>query len=593
MSKKSNVWQFFSKTSDTVATCCLCKRDYSRKGRGTTCLRNHLKSKHRAEFRELSEDVQAMVKKEVTEQLPSQIEVNLLQKIAADPLETGNEEQLYARCDEHLAQIFLNHSFDLLDSSGFINLVQVLHSSYVIKTRSYYENILCQDIHKRAHTRVKLKLDLLDAISLSSSLRWANNDGLLSFTCFGISSDFQAQRFTLKCKALNYEDADRVAYCIQDLISFLELPKEKVHCIIRDKATVLAGAPPDCCVSLLQMCVRFALQDNQMLQNLISKCKQIVDQFASSLLAHEHLKFIQGMRLKQEPCSILDESPIKWNSAFKMMGRVLKLKDALMLYAEEYSLVEIYPDEWLDMDLCMKLMQPVEEIMNMWSQPSTTASSVIPLVAALRGSLQADLHNFVPSVTICSFCRKLLEDLELKFSHINTDIKYQVATYLDPRYKQAFFNEHEEQLVTNKVLQQLSSSQSDGVGQPLLQKVKISPTQIKIESKIDAILDNILAAGSGHNPTADGAHSQLKNLLYLYNSEPRIDRSMDPLLWWKTNIKFSPLFGIVRQFLSAPAASASNEALLRESAHLYKDMQAHLSSESMSKILFIKSNFKV
>lgn len=65
MSKKSNVWQFFYKASDTVATCCLCQRNYSRKGRGTTCLRNHLKSRHPAEFMTLTEDIKYVVKREI------------------------------------------------------------------------------------------------------------------------------------------------------------------------------------------------------------------------------------------------------------------------------------------------------------------------------------------------------------------------------------------------------------------------------------------------------------------------------------------------------------------------------------------------
>lgn len=68
MSKKSRVWNFFYKESDTVAICCLCHKNYSRKGRGTTCLRNHLKSKHPAEFLTLSEnDMKYMVKTEIND----------------------------------------------------------------------------------------------------------------------------------------------------------------------------------------------------------------------------------------------------------------------------------------------------------------------------------------------------------------------------------------------------------------------------------------------------------------------------------------------------------------------------------------------
>lgn len=81
--KKSNVWQYFYKTSGTVATCLLCNRNYSRRGRGTTCLRNHLKSKHPPEFLSLSGDIKYLdlVKSEISIGSPqhptAQLELNL------------------------------------------------------------------------------------------------------------------------------------------------------------------------------------------------------------------------------------------------------------------------------------------------------------------------------------------------------------------------------------------------------------------------------------------------------------------------------------------------------------------------------------
>jgi len=248
---------------------------------------------------------------------------------------------------------------------------------------------------------LKLQLDLLDAISLSTSLwRGDKGEGLLSLSCTGISRDFKTNRFMLKCEALNYESTSKVACSIRDLVPSLtiEVPKEKTHCIIRDEMTALPGSLPDCSVHRLQMCVRFALQSNELLQNLSSKCKQIVDHFASSKMANDHLKFIQEIRLTRDPCTLVPFDPLQWNSTFKMMASVIRMKDAISLYCEEYNLVQIYPDEWVEIDLCSKVMQPFEETIKIWSNPSTTTSSVIPLVAALRDSLRTDVHNFVSSV---------------------------------------------------------------------------------------------------------------------------------------------------------------------------------------------------
>ncbi|XP_001962384.3 LOW QUALITY PROTEIN: E3 SUMO-protein ligase ZBED1 [Drosophila ananassae] len=611
MSKKSNVWQFFYKASDTVATCGLCQRNYSRKGRGTTCLRNHLKSRHPAEFMTLSENIKYVVKREIGSSPSQHPTANLELKLNEpdpDPLETGHgnfgdtEDLLInARCDEKLALcMFLNQSFDLINGNGFISFVRTLQPRYVIHPKIYYEKILCQDIHRRIHSQIKQQVDLLDAISLSTSLWWGGQgEGLLSLSCSGITRDFRFNSFMLRCEAINFENAIKVSRSIRDLIPTLtiELPKDKIFCVVRDEFSAPPGSLPDCSAHRLQMCVRFALQSNEVLMNLSSKCKQIVDHFAASKMAHDHLKFIQEMRLKRDPCSILNTASSKWNSSFRMMGRLLRMKDAITLYADENSLIQVYPDEWIDIDLCLKVMQPCEEIMKIWSTPSTSASSVIPLVAALRDSLRTDVHNYVSSVTICSFARKLLEELEMKFSHITSDIKFLMATYLDPRYKQAFFTEREEQMVANEVLLQLSRVQDDRDGQPLMKISKVSSSaSLKNESKIDSILDTMLTNGTTNTQqatTSFGSQSQIKNLLYLYNSEPRIGREMDPLLWWKTNAKYSAMFPIVRRFLSVPAASIASEGLFKESSNVYNDMQTVLSRENASKILLIKSNFNM
>jgi len=297
--------------------------------------------------------------------------------------------------------MLLNHSFEFIEGPGFINLIRVLQPRYLIQSRSYYENILCGNIYRKMQEHLKLQLDLLDAISLSTSLwRGDKGEGLLSLSCTGISRDFKTNRFMLKCEALNYESTSKVACSIRDLVPSLtiEVPKEKTHCIIRDEMTALPGSLPDCSVHRLQMCVRFALQSNELLQNLSSKCKQIVDHFASSKMANDHLKFIQETRLTRDPCSLVPFDPLQWNSTFKMMASVIRMKDAISLYCEEYNLVQIYPDEWVEIDLCSKVMQPFEETIKIWSNPLTTTSSVIPLVAALRDSLRTDVHNFVSSV---------------------------------------------------------------------------------------------------------------------------------------------------------------------------------------------------
>lgn len=324
------------------------------------------------------------------------------------------KNEIYA-CDEKLALMIAqsDHSFDIIKGSGFIDLIKALQPRYTINSISYYENIICQEIYQRMQTQLKQELTLLDSVSLATSIWWqAGGSGLLCLSCHGISSDFRAKQFYLKCEPLDQRHTTDVRNIISSTSLELQLPKEKIHCIIRDD-----GA---CTVHLLKLCVKYALDSNEHLKQLDTKCLQIAKHFEQSQIAYNHLKYIHEKRLNREsfPWWNTVESSNSWNAIFRLKACLLQLKDALSVYAEEYNMVKIYPDEWLDIDLCARVIQPIEEIINIWSD--STASSVIPLIAALRDSLRTDVHNFVSSVVKYIYTR-----------HCNICIYLQIIRFTD------------------------------------------------------------------------------------------------------------------------------------------------------------------
>lgn len=307
-----------------------------------------------------------------------------------------------------------DHSFKMINNIGFINFIKALQPRYKVNTIRYYENIICQDIYQQMQSQLKQLLTTFDSVSLATSL-WSNQSGqgLLSLCCYGISSGFQPKQFHLKCEAFNEGHTSDIASRIRNLISNasleFQLPKEKIHCVVRDEGTCTQGSVIECSVHLLQLCVKYAIESNEHIKQLDSKCLQIAKHFQQSQIANQHLRYIHEKRLNREPVDALIETEdncFKWNSIFRLKANLLKLKDALSIYAEEYNMVKIYPDEWLDIDLCNRVIQPIDEILNIWND--STASSVIPLIAALRDSLRTDVHNFVSSVVIVFLMKNLL-----------------------------------------------------------------------------------------------------------------------------------------------------------------------------------------
>ncbi|KAL7641165.1 UNVERIFIED_CONTAM: hypothetical protein RMT77_008303 [Armadillidium vulgare] len=59
MAKCSFLWKVFTEELNDSAKCSICKETYSRKGWGTSSLKNHLKSMHKAQFTEaMNEELQ-------------------------------------------------------------------------------------------------------------------------------------------------------------------------------------------------------------------------------------------------------------------------------------------------------------------------------------------------------------------------------------------------------------------------------------------------------------------------------------------------------------------------------------------------------
>ncbi|KAH8391726.1 hypothetical protein KR215_000692, partial [Drosophila sulfurigaster] len=602
---------FFDKESETVAKYCLCQKNFSRIGRGTTCLRNHLKSKHPAEFQTLNKtDLTYKAKTEMSGSRLSRSHLGLQVGTAfpnADPLGGFNA------IDKSLVQMLIKDlSFNMIEGVGFSDLMKVLRPRYALRPINYYVNIICQDVYQRMHSHLMQQLSTLDSLTLVTSLYSDSGQGLLTLSGYGISSDFQARLFRLKCEPMDEEFmtdvSSNVCKIIDNTVIELQLPKDKINFIIKNEGTCVPDSRIVCSTSLLKMCVKSTLDANEQLQQLDAKCMQIVKYFQQSTIAYNHLKCIhEDLLNRAEIPPIFDGekcSP-KWNSIFLLKASLLQVEDALTIYAEENNndMIKIYPDEWENIELCNRVIQPIEEVIEIWSK--STASSVIPLVAAVKDSLRNDIHNYASSMasyfnnnlyilTICSFAGKLLEELENKCIPLTRDIKYLMATYLDPRYKQAFFNQEEVQLVTDEMLTQLSRIQNHGRQHPATSNVNSSNVNadVKTDSKIDSFLDNMLALGNNNLE----AQYQFKNLLFLYNSEARLDRQSDPIIWWQSNPKYALLFPIVRKYITIPAACDYSEQLFSESTNFLSDWLSwdmDLSHENVCKILFTKANFGI
>lgn len=120
-----------------------------------------------------------------------------------------------------------------------------------------------------------------------------------------------------------------------------------------------------------------------------------------------------------------------------MLERILKNKDSLCLYASTSNKIsQITSEEWILVEKLITLLQPFEEITRELSAANVSISSVIPLLATLEKVI--DEYN-ASDECIRNTILVLKQEMRHRFSHLENDILFATATFIDPRYKTKFF----------------------------------------------------------------------------------------------------------------------------------------------------------
>ena len=292
-----------------------------------------------------------------------------------------------------------------------------------------------------------------------------------------------------------------------------------------------------------------------------------------------------------------------------MLERQLQIKDSVFFYACTHNIPEITPEEIESLRKILAILEPFQEIIGNLKDTKSCISSVIPLIHALKQTLQIEKEKTDTNLNVKNLMKKITEDINVKFCDLENNILYSLATYLDPRYKLKFFNEIVKEKVIFELLRLLKlheSSLASGVDEASTSK-RPRPESDSMDEKpgtifqtvktVNANLTDLLKYSSDEeedsgpkiNVTSSNSLMKWKSLIKEYNNEKRLKLNEDPLLWWRYNARFHDFAPIVRTVLSPPPVSVSSEELFND-AGLRHDVENRLESEKTAKLLFVKYN---
>ncbi|KAL0851503.1 hypothetical protein ABMA28_007294 [Loxostege sticticalis] len=489
--------------------------------------------------------------------------------------------------------------------------MQFIAPNYQLRGRHFFTEHICGEYYATLAKKINDLLKQFEKISFTTDI-WSepsSNVSLLSLTAHGINEDFKRLKVILKCHTFDgRHTGDLIQEKINGMLMEWGIIHEKIHCFVRDsgsnmiRAMKLAAIPDvNCTVHQLQLCVRNTLDCDEEIKSMLAKCKKISTHFNHSQIAQTELHKIQKEQLNQEALSVVQECSTRWNSTFYMKERMIKIQDSLCLYACKHNILQLSPEEWLQLKKLVTILQPFEEITRNMSDSNTSISSVIPLIHTLKHTLQIEDSKPDTNEKFKGIIQCAIDQLNSRFADVQSNNLFAIATYLDPRYKTKFFNEVVKEQVETKLINLLSdgdNSKNENIGTPAEKRARMA-SPAKPYNNVQAILSNILLSSDDDddNTTSD-EHAVLdkciifKGLLNEYTREKRIPISDDPLLWWKVNgnTKYQYLKSIARQYLSCPPGSVASEQLFSGAGLIYDPLRNRLDGDKAAKLLFTKYN---
>ncbi|KAL7646695.1 UNVERIFIED_CONTAM: hypothetical protein RMT77_001948 [Armadillidium vulgare] len=637
MAKCSFVWKFFTEEVNDSAKCSICKKTYSRKGRGTSSLKNHLKSMHKAQFTEaMNEELQQ--KKEKAERLEREKKSASLQM--ENVIKQRNVEQFFPstkfwnssdirskKVDRRIAEMIVMDDlpFSHVEDVGFTRLISEVSPQYKLKQRKFYSSFICDKMFQSVFENIKKIVEKVmqeSKLSFTTDI-WSNPSAgvsLLSVTAHTINQEFERINFVLGAIPLEERHTgEYISTKFDEILGKWKISKEDIHCVMRDsgtnmkKALFLSGVNNlDCAVHKVQLVVKRGLESKIEISELISKCRSMSTHFRHSTMAQDELRKIQD-QLKKPKLNIIHDTPTRWNSTLYMLKRIEELKESLRLYAASNSKIPLLTNfEWIILSGCVRSLEPFEEITKILSGSTCTIGDVIPLVASLKVTLQqceestdtsqqiessTSLHNDLEKgkKIINSLAQTMLAEIERRFIELESDNKYRIATYLDPRYKGKFFPStqitDQIKLSVAKLCDEHINKDKQSEKEPL-RKRKRTDKHAPSTSKGASLTDTMaLILASSSDDEEDLSVCLSRNIIEKYHKERRLEANEESLKWWKEKgEEFSPLGKVVRTYLSCPPGSVPSEQLFSSAGQIYDEKRMRLQGENAEKLLFLKYN---
>ena len=640
MANQSFVWAWFhvDDKSDAVAQCLICKKKIKRgcEGKGqksysTSPLHTHMKTHHQEEYckgKAESELVspptssnQPKEKKIVAIKKQLSLQDSLMSKKVWD-INDNRSKAIHKKILKMMA--LDNQPFSMVEDDGFIDLMAHLQPHYLLPSRRYFADKMLPQVYEELRKIVQDELAEPDGdyISFTSDI-WTcsvSKETFISLSGHWVKKNFARVNAVLCGSHFpGSHTGINISMMFQTMWDDWGIQEVRRNLLVRDGAAnmSLGGDLAEinsihCTVHRLQLVIEDAILSQRSIINLLAKCRRLATHFNHSALACTELKSLQEVQDPgTTPLLPVQDVPTRWNSAYLMVERVVRLKRAIQLYLSDHdNLPTITANEWQLCERLLHILKPFFDLTKEMSGEYSILSDVIPNIATLELFLskigQGDQGVQTTREELLRALRTRFLSPEAEALNVMHEKEYVTATCIDPRYKHHFFPTADDKQQAKAWLVEellLVHQKSHAEHESNDQQANLPPDSpqrkrtkeddlfrscfMEIATQQEAAIASTTSTGqSGRRVSLQDVVQEVDPFLSL----PLINRKSDPLEWWKNANQFPRMQELARKLLCTPSSSVFSERMYSEYGNIFEEKRSRLLPKNGEKLLFIHHN---
>ena len=648
--KTSPIWKYFDDDPDnyTNAVCKVpnCSKptvsrgpdNSSKSNLAVSVLNNHLKNNHPQEYKDHLLDVKAKEddKKRKTDEdaETNEMENHSLadKKFKSDSQSTlsgwiqgVNSKQGSSGCiykindprakERHrgiVAMMVLDlQPFSFVGDLGFKTFCGSMDKNFKPAGRKYYTDVIVK-VYDQGVKKLQEKISKDNPEEVACQLDgWSvNHHGHMGLMISYITPQWKRVMMNLACSKFDdRHTGENISLFIEEKLELWNV-LEKCNTITSDSASNMNKMMeflPDrmaripCLNHVLNLVIKDEILEKPEIEKIVLFCRRIIGFGNSSNNFYEEMRVVAN-ELDKNELVLKQDVATRWNSTNDMLERLVDCEEVVKKVLDEKGWAEviakksntdkkkIHEKDWKIMKNVTKTLSPFKSATEQLSSNAACISECIPVVSMLQKTLEScgDSDQGVKDLK-----KRLGSNLQRRTDYMEDTEIYTIATLLDNRYKNCYFQDPAKRMKAEDRLKELLEHEI------LLLPVKEDTVVVASSSGENNNNTNTLAAmfaqvkqNVNSNPRRETSENVDKVLKDYFDSKLEDNN----LLTWKKyeeNSKDIPakvaLCKLAKRMLTAPPSSTATERLFSAAGNI-ADGRARLLPENLDRLLFLREN---